>query len=44
MLGLGRDALDLGSSLSWEVVLGPPPSCLGRKEDTLHQLQGNEEH
>jgi len=29
MLGLGLDALDLGSSLAWEVMLGPPPS--GRK-------------
>jgi len=28
MLGLGLDALDLGSSLSWEVVLGPPPSVV----------------
>jgi len=28
MLGLGLDALDLGSSLSWEVVLGPPPSMM----------------
>jgi len=38
MLGLGLDALDLGSSLSWGVVLGPPQSKLALlKEQTQAQ-------